>query len=104
MRKYLFCFMLSVLAGNTIFAQSPDLSGVKKYQSGDAGKIIGEFVEFLSIPNVAADPVGQQKSADFIMGMMKKRGIQKVQLLSATTTGVPPAVYGEVTVPRAKQT
>jgi acetylornithine deacetylase/succinyl-diaminopimelate desuccinylase-like protein len=38
------------------------------------------------------------------MAMMNKRGIQKVQLLNATTPGVPPAVYGEVTVPGAKQT
>ena len=36
--------------------------------------------------------------------MMTKRGIQKVQLLTAKTPGVPAAVYGEVTVPGAKQT
>ncbi len=35
---------------------------------------------------------------------MKKRGIEKVQLLNASTTGVPPAVYGEVKVAGAKQT
>jgi acetylornithine deacetylase/succinyl-diaminopimelate desuccinylase-like protein len=104
MRKYSFCFILSVVAAYTAFAQSPDLMGVKNYQNENAGRIISEFVDFLSIPNVAADPVGQQKSADFIMGMMKKRGIQKVQLLSATTAGVPPAVYGEVLVPGATQT
>jgi acetylornithine deacetylase/succinyl-diaminopimelate desuccinylase-like protein len=61
-------------------------------------------LNFLSLPNVAADPAGQQKSAAFIMGMMNKRGIQKVQLLNASTPGVPPAVYGEVMVPGAKQT
>jgi acetylornithine deacetylase/succinyl-diaminopimelate desuccinylase-like protein len=104
MRKCLFFFILSVLAGNTIFAQSPDLIVVKKYQNENAGRIVSEFVEFLSIPNVAADPLGQQKSADFIMGMMKKRGIQQVQLLSPSSAGVPPAVYGEVIVPGAKQT
>jgi acetylornithine deacetylase/succinyl-diaminopimelate desuccinylase-like protein len=53
---------------------------------------------------VAADPVGQQKTAAFIMAMMSKKGIQKVQLLTASTPGVPPAVYGEVSVPGAKQT
>src|SRR5205085_3775286 len=59
---------------------------------------------FLSLPNVAADPNGQQKTAAFIMDMMNKRGIQKVQLLNASTQGIPPAVYGEVMVPGAKQT
>jgi hypothetical protein len=56
------------------------------------------------LPNVAADPGGQQKNAAFIMAMMNKRGIQKVQLLNASTAGVPPALYGEVKVPGAKQT
>src|SRR5205085_11333086 len=59
---------------------------------------------FLSLPNVAADPNGQQKTAAFIMDMMNKRGIQKVQLLNASTQGAPLAVYGEVLVPGAKQT
>jgi hypothetical protein len=40
----------------------------------------------------------------FIMSMMNERGIQKVQLLHASTPGVPPVVYGEVIVPGAKQT
>jgi len=38
------------------------------------------------------------------MDMMNKRGIDKVQLLSADTHGSPPAVYGEVMVAGAKQT
>jgi acetylornithine deacetylase/succinyl-diaminopimelate desuccinylase-like protein len=38
------------------------------------------------------------------MTMMNKRGIQKVQLLNASTPGIPPAVYGEVLVPGARQT
>ncbi len=66
--------------------------------------MISEFADFLALPNVAADPAGQQKTAAFIMGMMNKRGIQKVQLLEASTAGVPAAVYGEVMVPGAKKT
>ena len=52
----------------------------------------------------SADPTGQQKSAAFIMEMMNKRGIQKVQLLNASTANVPPAVFGEVIVPGAQKT
>jgi acetylornithine deacetylase/succinyl-diaminopimelate desuccinylase-like protein len=38
------------------------------------------------------------------MEMMRKRGIDKVQLLSPDTKGAAPSVYGEVMVPGAKQT
>lgn len=104
MRKYFFFFLLSSLVGQSIAAQSPEVLTIRKYGNKNAGNIINEFAEFLSIPNVAADTAGQLKTAAFIMAMMNKRGIQKVQLLNATTAGVPPVVYGEVMVPGAKQT
>ncbi len=104
MRKYFFFFLLSFLIDESVSAQSAEVLTIKKYGSENAGNIIKEFSEFLYLPNVATDPVGQQKNADFIMEMMTKRGIQKVQLLRANTVGVPPAVYGEVNVPGATQT
>jgi len=96
--------LLSFLAGQFVSAQSPDVLTIRKYGNNNAGNIIYEFTEFLSLPNVAVDTAGQQKTAAFIMAMMNKRDIQKVQLLNASTAGVPPAVYGEVKVPDAKQT
>ncbi len=104
MRKQSFIILLSLLLIQQVTAQSPELLTIRKYANKNAGNIINEFTEFLSLPNVAADTVGQQKNAAFIMDMMKKRGIQKVQLLPASTAGVPPAVYGEVMVPGAKKT
>lgn len=97
-------FLLSFLIHQLASAQSPEILSIRKFGDSNAHNIINEFVEFLSLPNVAADPVGQQKNAAFIMSMMNKRGIQKVHLLHATTPGVPPVVYGEVIVPGAKQT
>jgi|GEM_PF-5367724 len=38
------------------------------------------------------------------MDMMNKRGIDKVQLLFPETKDAPPAVYGEVLIPGAKNT
>jgi len=102
MKKQFFFFGLFI--GQLAAAQSPDVLTIKKYSTQNAGNIISEFNSFLTIPNVAADPAGQQKTAAFIMDMMIKRGIEKVQLLPAITTGVPPAVYGEVNVAGAKQT
>lgn len=90
--------------GKFVLAQSPDLQTLRNYGNQHAKNIIQEFVNFLSIPNVASDTVNLQKNTMFIMEMMNKRGIQKVQLLHAATSGIPPAVYGEVMVPGAKQT
>jgi acetylornithine deacetylase/succinyl-diaminopimelate desuccinylase-like protein len=102
--KKCFCFLFVLLIVASAFSQSSETLSIRKYRDENTAKIINEFTEFLSIPNVAADPAGQQKTAAFIMSMMNKRGIQKVQLLDAVTPGVPPVVYGEVTVPGAKQT
>jgi acetylornithine deacetylase/succinyl-diaminopimelate desuccinylase-like protein len=104
MRTY-FCFLLlTVLISQPGFAQSPGVLLMRNYVAKNASNIIDEFAELLSLPNVAAEPEGQQKTAAFIMTMMNKRGIQKVQLLNASTPGLPPAVYGQVIVPGARQT
>jgi len=104
MRKCFFFFLFSFLIDGLVSAQSPEVLTIRKYVNKNAGNIINEFTELLTLPNVAAEPVGQQKTAAFIMAMMNKRDIQNVQLLNASTAGVPPAVYGEVIVPGAKQT
>src|SRR5215213_2526264 len=104
MRERFLFFLLIFLISQSGRAQSPEVLLIRKYTTKNAGTIINEFTDLLSLPNVAADPEGQQKTAAFIMTMMNKRGIQKVQLLHASTPGAPPAVYGEVMVPGAKQT
>jgi acetylornithine deacetylase/succinyl-diaminopimelate desuccinylase-like protein len=104
MRKHFIFLFFSFQIGQFTLAQSPEVLTVRKYTQQNAGTIISEFAEFLSVPNVAADRAGLQKNAAFVMDMMNKRGIQNVQLLNASATGVPPSVYGEVTVPGAKQT
>ncbi len=104
MRIYFFTFLLSLFVNQLVSAQSKEVLTIRKYGNKNAVGIMHEFTAFLALPNVAADPVGQQKNAAFIMEMMNKRGIQKVQLLNASKEGVPPAIYGEVMVPGAKQT
>ena len=104
MRKCIFFFLLSLLITQLVSAQSNEVVTIREYGNKNAESIMSEFNAFLALPNVAADPVGQQMNAAFIMEMMNKRGIQKVQLLNATKDGAPPAIYGEVIVPNAKQT
>ncbi len=104
MKKQYFFFLLSLIIVQLAFAQSQDVLTVRKFREQNANSIINEFRNFLAIPNVAKDTINIVKNPDFIMEMMRKRGIQNVQLLNAVTTGVPGAVYGEASVPGAKQT
>jgi acetylornithine deacetylase/succinyl-diaminopimelate desuccinylase-like protein len=102
MRKHL--LFLALLTSSFAAAQSPAIPAIRKYSQQNAAAVITEFNSFLSIPNVAADPAGQQKTAAFIMNMMQQKGIEKIQLLQPATKTAAPAVYGEVMVPGAKQT
>jgi len=97
-------FLLSILLIQTVSAQSPEVLSIRKQVLQNSGNIMTEYSKFLSLPNVAADPINLQKNADFIMEMMNQRGIKNLQLLKAGTAKAPPAVYGEVMVPGATQT
>jgi len=44
-------------------------------------ELIQEFSEFLSIPNVAADPASLKRNADLLVEMLKRRNVDS-QLLS----------------------
>jgi acetylornithine deacetylase/succinyl-diaminopimelate desuccinylase-like protein len=97
-------FSLLVLSIEASYSQSAETIAVREYRNKNEHAIINEFVSFLTIPNVASDTVNLKRNAAFIMEMMRKRGIDKVQLLSPDTKGAAPSVYGEVMVPGAKQT
>src|SRR5258705_1560213 len=94
--------LLSVVA--SIHGQSPAVLKIRDYRSAHEREIFQEYISFLSVPNVAVDTPNLQKNALMIMDMMKKRGIQQVQLLSPTTPGAAAAVYGEVMMPGATRT
>ena len=93
------CVIVSILT-----AQTKDVLAVRKHAKQHMATMIGEFISFLSIPNVARDSVNISRNAGFIMQMMKNRGIENVQLLHAVSDAAPPAIYGEVNVPDAKRT
>jgi acetylornithine deacetylase/succinyl-diaminopimelate desuccinylase-like protein len=58
-----------------------------------AARIVGEFADFVSIPNVAADPAGLEATARWIVDRYAERGIE---LRSHSIDGAPPVVYGRV--------
>ncbi len=93
--------LFSVIA-NHIFAQSsPAAVAARSYRQAHEHEIVGEFVNLLSIPNVASDEANIGRNAELISQMMEKRGV-KPRLLEVP--GAPPVVYGEIVTPGATRT
>jgi hypothetical protein len=61
MRKRSFCFLLPFLISQSGSAQSSEVLLIRKYVTENAGSIINEFSELLSLPNVAADPTANKR-------------------------------------------
>src|SRR5215216_5531196 len=76
---------------------------VREYRRANEHRILREFVELLSIPNVASDSENIRRNAARLVEMMAARGL-KPRLLEAATPNTPPAVYGEWTTPGATAT
>lgn len=86
----------------TISAQSTQ-EKVRTYRRSNEHKIVREFLSLLAIPNIASDNANIRKNADFIVEMMKQRGLNP-RLLEAKTPNAPPLVYGELKTPGATRT
>ena len=96
--------LVSTLFSLAIIAQTSNLEKVRLYREKNAPGIYNEFISFLEIPNVATDTVHVRKNADFLLQLMKSKGIEDTRLLEADDKNVPPVVYGEVKVPDAAKT
>jgi acetylornithine deacetylase/succinyl-diaminopimelate desuccinylase-like protein len=101
MRKIFFIFCLMPFAS---FSQSPEILQVRSYRLQSEKKLLNEFKEFISIPNIASDMPNIKKNANWIMQYMQGIGIGNVQFLFPSTENQPPVVYGEVKVLGAKET
>ncbi|MBS1511506.1 MAG: M20/M25/M40 family metallo-hydrolase [Bacteroidetes bacterium] len=88
----------------TATAQSADILSIRKYHTQNANTILKEYMQFLSIPNIAADTNGLHRNTQFIMQLMQQRDISNLQLLYPATAGAPPAVYGEALISPAAPT
>lgn len=94
--------LVACLLTTTLVAQQPNVQDrVRTYRQQNEQKIIKEFVSLLTIPNVATDRANIKRNADFIVEMMKERGLVP-RLLE--TTNAPPAVYAEWKTPGANRT
>jgi acetylornithine deacetylase/succinyl-diaminopimelate desuccinylase-like protein len=83
-----------------IAAQAPPVAA-REYTAAHRTELVQKFSEFLSIPNVAADPANLKRNADLLAAELRKRGVDS-RLLSLP--GAPSVVFGQIDVPGAQHT
>ncbi|HEV2706160.1 MAG TPA: M20/M25/M40 family metallo-hydrolase [Pyrinomonadaceae bacterium] len=103
MKRFVFALLLGMTPLLSSAAQTQAVSPVGKYRRANEQRILREFVELLSLPNVASDRENIRRNAAHIVQMMRARRLNP-RLLEAAREGVPPAVYGEWKVPGASKT
>lgn len=100
------CLSLASVAGaQGRQSHTPDAArvraSVRAYRVGHQAEIVRELASLLEIPNVASDTAAIRRNAEFLLGMLRRRGIS-AQLLEEP--GNFPAVFGELKVPGARRT
>jgi acetylornithine deacetylase/succinyl-diaminopimelate desuccinylase-like protein len=94
---YAFLFFSRVV----LTAQSSASQTARQYTAAHQSELTQQFSDFLSIPNVAADPAGLQHNAEFLLSALKSRNVD-ARLLSVP--GAPSVVFGQILVPGATHT
>lgn len=91
----------AVFCSLTVLAGSPAADAARSFRQANERAILSEFLELLSIPNVASDNLNIRRNAEAIGRILAKRGAA-TRLLEVP--GAPPAVYGEILKPGATRT
>jgi acetylornithine deacetylase/succinyl-diaminopimelate desuccinylase-like protein len=91
------------LLATAIFGQANVVANARDYRTANEQRLFRQFVEFLSIPNVASDTPNIIRNSQFLIDIMRKSGLNP-RALTLNERSVPPAVYGEWLTPGAKQT
>jgi acetylornithine deacetylase/succinyl-diaminopimelate desuccinylase-like protein len=81
-------------------AQTTLRDDVRKWVASHQGQIVGELVELLAIPNVAADKPNIRRNAEHLRQMLQRRGFSSELVETAGN----PLVYGELKPPGATRT
>ena len=102
-RRSSLILVLVLLLSPVCFSQNTVSKLVREYRTANEHQLLSEFVEILAIPNVAADTPSIKRNADYLVGFMKRRGLNP-RLLEAQDNKVPPVVYGEWITPGATKT
>ncbi|MBV8052974.1 MAG: M20/M25/M40 family metallo-hydrolase [Acidobacteriaceae bacterium] len=92
--------LVCIITSPPMSAQIP-AEAAKRYVTAHKPELTKQFSNFLAIPNVAADPAGLKRNAEFLGEQLKKRGVDSRML---SIPGVPDVVYGQLNVPSAQHT
>jgi len=91
---------LTLMIASAAGAQDALRAKVEAWTAENQKAIVGEFLDLLALPNVAADRANIERNAVFLKAMLEKRGF-KAELLP---TDGNPLVWGERLVPGAVTT
>jgi acetylornithine deacetylase/succinyl-diaminopimelate desuccinylase-like protein len=98
--------MLAVTASSPALAAQPTPpQAAHNYTTPRQTQLTQQFADFLSIPDVAADPASLHRNAEYLIAQLQQRGVQ-AKLLTAPglPVTVPPVVFGEIKTPGATRT
>ena len=93
--------LLAALAGGAAPQPSGPARAARQWRLRHERAILDEFIQLLSVPNVAGDLADMQRNAALIRRMLEKRGV-RTRLLEVP--GAPAAVFGELATPGARRT
>jgi acetylornithine deacetylase/succinyl-diaminopimelate desuccinylase-like protein len=96
-------FLLSVALPVSAIAETDVASvqaAIDAWRADREAAILEDFVELLSIPNVASNLPDMERNAEHITGLLEERGFRTQRL----TAGGAPYVYAELSVPGAAET
>jgi acetylornithine deacetylase/succinyl-diaminopimelate desuccinylase-like protein len=100
-RQTLSFFVILVIAGSALHAQSGQSAAVRQFTETHRAELTQQFSDFLAMPNVAADPAGLERNADFLVKALESRGVDAKLL---TLPGSPSVVFGQIVTPGATHT
>ena len=82
---------------------APAAASPRDWVEAHQGPLLSEYLELLTIPNVASNRADIRRNADHIVAMMTRRGLSP-RLLESEDGQAPPLIYGEWRVPGAART
>jgi acetylornithine deacetylase/succinyl-diaminopimelate desuccinylase-like protein len=101
-RTALTCLLTAILLClSAAHAQATPAQAAHDYTAAHRAELIQHFSTFLAIANVAADPQGLHRNADFLLDQLHQRNID-ARLL--TLPGSPSVVYAHIDTPGATHT
>jgi acetylornithine deacetylase/succinyl-diaminopimelate desuccinylase-like protein len=94
MHRVAFLLAIALVTG------APAQSSVRTWITANQAALMRELIDLLAIPNVASDRPNIRRNAEYLRGMLARRGFAAELLETAGN----PLVYGELSSPGAKRT